>query len=642
MALRNHPSIIEWAAFAEAHQKDSGGWGFGSMSFAGFDYQEFLRCDWEIGRQTRMPVSSINPASVTSGNSTSGWQTPEWEVLEEDTKSTSTPSRDLFPNMAAWRCRRLKVCEKLLVARGFWGEKNRTLPQWFNLPISVPAYSYLTSFEYAGFSGIVSYLNQFVDRNIRTAQEFVDDSQLYQAFIMKYATEAYRRKMHNPINGIRFWAYVEAAPGIQWGIVDYNRIPKMAYYFLKQAEAQFDLNFAYERALESQVSGTEMKIPVWIVNEHRREVPVNVQVEIVDLQGRKVWGKDFQATVTGDGSQQVGQVDWVTPDTPGVYVLKGQATEVGGKLHAEDRTFIKVTPKLLPRPARVLVIGERKYCVPIVAMLQAMGMKVEEIDEEDFPQLKALKDSSALKNSYDVVWLASFDSLWKMLSKDEARGLKQAVNEGLGFIHSGGPGSFHGGYGKGACLEFTSLAEMLPVTLMKQNDLVYGESTPPQRAGELGAGRVKEIGATGQSAAWDTSLLKKYGVAGFNEVELKPENTRDPDDLRAAAAGGRTLWARTDARVYRLHAGVHAGPCALESQSGLPLHARPGDVPQSGKQGILRRVHAHDGGGDRSKTRCRVQPDAIDAGETSVPNTEGTSAGGVKGPRKSCLQDFWG
>ena len=524
VALRNHPSIIEWATYAEAHEKDSGGWGMGSASFAGFDYQGFS--DAVAKLVTRSDPGVIYQPSLCDfgeqhfwmanagmGSFGGGYQ-EHFNAVTGFVSEYGSLALPALESLRTW-----------LAPADLWGEENRTLPQWFNLPISVPAYSYLASFEYAGFSGIVSYLNHFVDRDVRTAQEFVDDSQLYQAFIMKYATEAYRRKMHNPINGIRFWAYVEAAPGIQWGIVDYNRIPKMAYYFLKQAEAQFDLNFAYERALESQVSGTEMKIPVWIVNEHRREVPVNVQVAIVDLQGRKVWGKDFQATVTGDGSQQVGQVDWVTPDTPGVYVLKGQATEVGGKLHAEDRTFIKVTPKLLPRPARVLVIGESRYCVPIVAMLQAMGMKVEEIDAEDFHQLKALKDSSALKNSYDVVWLASFDSLWKMLSEDEARGLKQAVNEGLGFIHSGGPGSFHGGYGKGACLEFTSLAEMLPVTLMKQNDLVYGESTPPQRAGELGAGRVKEIGATGQSAAWDTSLLKKYGVAGFNEVELKPENT---------------------------------------------------------------------------------------------------------------------
>jgi hypothetical protein len=185
-----------------------------------------------------------------------------------------------------------------------------------------------------------------------------------------------------------------------------------------------------------------------------------------------------------------------------------------------------VTPKLLVKPARVLVIGQRSSTVPVVEMLRAMGMKVEEIDEEDFLQLKALEDSAALKHSYNVVWLASFDSLWKVLSREQAEGLKRAVNEGLNFIHTGGPGSFHGGYGKGACLEFTPLAEMLPVNLRTQNDLVYGESGAPQRAGELGAGRVKEIGATDPSAGWDTSLLKKYGVAGFNEVELKAGNTQ--------------------------------------------------------------------------------------------------------------------
>ena len=525
VALRNHPSIIEWATFAEAHAKDGGGWGAGSVSFASYDYQGFSD---EVGKVvTKLDAGAIYQPSLCDlgeqhfwmanagmGSFGGGYQ----EHFNAVTGFVSEYGSLALPA--------LESLEKFLSPEDLWSEKNRTLPQWYNLPISVPAYSYLTSFEYAGFSGVLSYTNQFVDRNIRTAQEFVDDSQLYQAFIMKYATEAYRRKMHNPINGIRFWAYMEVTPGIQWEIIDYNRIPKMAYYFLKQSEAQFDLNFAYERALESQVSGTELKIPVWIANEHRREVPVKVQCEIDDLEGQKVWSKDFQATVAGDASQEVGEVDWVTPDTPGVYVLKGQATEVGGKLQAENRTYIKVTPKLLVKPARVLVIGQRSSTVPVVEMLRAMGMKVEEIDEEDFLQLKALEDSAALKHSYNVVWLASFDSLWKVLSREQAEGLKRAVNEGLNFIHTGGPGSFHGGYGKGACLEFTPLAEMLPVNLRTQNDLVYGESGAPQRAGELGAGRVKEIGATDPSAGWDASLLKKYGVAGFNEVELKAGNTQ--------------------------------------------------------------------------------------------------------------------
>ena len=144
-----------------------------------------------------MPAPSINPACATWENSTSGWPTPEWERVEV-IKSTSTPPQVLFPNMAAWPCLRLQAWGNSCLPRNMWSEKNRTLPQWFNLPISVPAYAYLASFEYAGLFGVLSYTHQFVDRDIRTAQELVDDSQLYPAFIMKYATEAYRRKMHDP------------------------------------------------------------------------------------------------------------------------------------------------------------------------------------------------------------------------------------------------------------------------------------------------------------------------------------------------------------------------------------------------------------------------------------------------------------
>src|SRR6516225_6973705 len=99
---------------------------------------------------------------------------------------------------------------------------------------------------------MLNRVNQYVDRHIKSVRDLVDDSDLYQAFLLKYATEAYRRRKYDPVNGTGIWDDGEVWPGIRWGISDYFRVPKMSYYAVKSAQARLALNFAYEEALESQ------------------------------------------------------------------------------------------------------------------------------------------------------------------------------------------------------------------------------------------------------------------------------------------------------------------------------------------------------------------------------------------------------
>jgi hypothetical protein len=102
----------------------------------------------------------------------------------------------------------------------------------------------------------------------------------------------------------------------------------MGYYHLKNAQARFAVNFAYEEALESQVAGKSLRIPVWVVNDYRREVPFDLHCEILDLQGHAVWSRNLTDTVGSDGAKQTGGVEWATPDKPGVYVLRARAIEI--------------------------------------------------------------------------------------------------------------------------------------------------------------------------------------------------------------------------------------------------------------------------------------------------------------------------
>lgn len=519
VALRNHPSIIEWAAFAEAHAK-GGGWGIGTWDFEQYGYGPFSDAIGKLvaalapGTVYHPSLCDMGEQHFWMGNAGMGNTDSYSQHFEAHTGFVSEYGSLSLPALESWR--------RELSPEDMWSERQNSLPRWHNLPINISAYSYLSSFDYDGLASLLDRVHQYVDRNIRSVRDLVDDSQLYQAFLLKYATEAYRRKKYSPIHGTRIWDYGEVWPGIRWGIIDYFRVPKMSYYSLKHAQAQFTLSFAYEQALESHPSGTQLRIPVWLVNDYPQELHVKLECQIRDLAGKVVWTKNFSATVLPDDTLEAGTAEWVTPSLPGVYVLTGKAASEDGTLKTSDETFIKVTPALFSRRLHVLLIGQKKYNVPIAEMVRAAGLDVDVIDEGSLQRFDELRNAETIRAKYDVVWLAAFDSLWKFLDDDQAQGLRKAVQQGVGFIHTGGRGSFHGGFGEGACLDFTPLADMLPLELESHYDLVLGQAN--QRTAVFSEFTpLKGIQASQDGTKWSDGGLEAFGLSGFNFTRLKPE-----------------------------------------------------------------------------------------------------------------------
>src|SRR5215469_16556764 len=229
VALRNHPSIIEWAAFAEAHAK-GGDWGVGKWDFEQYGYGPYseaigkLVADLDPGAVYHPSLCDMGEQHFWMGNAGMGNTDSYNQHFHAHTGFVSEYGSLSLPT--------LDSLKKELSPEDMWSDQNKGLSDWHDLPINVSAYSYLSSFDYDGVASLLDRVNQYADRHVRSVQDLVDDSQLYQAFLMKYATEAYRRKKYEPINGTRFWDYGEVWPGIRWGIVDYFRVPKMSYYYV--------------------------------------------------------------------------------------------------------------------------------------------------------------------------------------------------------------------------------------------------------------------------------------------------------------------------------------------------------------------------------------------------------------------------
>jgi hypothetical protein len=165
-----------------------------------------------------------------------------------------------------------------------------------------------------------------VDGDWRSAKEMVEASQLYQAFLLQYASDAFRRKKYNPIQDARWWEYKDIAPVFYGGFLDFDQVPKIAYYAYKRSMAQLAVSLAVKDQLEPQVAGQALHIPVWVVNDHRFAIPLDVHCQVLDLSGREIYAQSVHATVGPDQSRTVEVLNWTVPDVAGASVFAVRAS----------------------------------------------------------------------------------------------------------------------------------------------------------------------------------------------------------------------------------------------------------------------------------------------------------------------------
>jgi len=527
-AERNHPSIIQYSPLAEAHDKEKNEWGsFGPGGYYATDQQGYETFISEMkDLVTTLAPDAVFHASLCDLGEQHFWIGADWDPRhyqeQFDAKAGfiseyGTTSMSSYENLG-----------KYLTPAEQWGTKDKTA-NWFDLPIDANAYAYWTANMDIGLSRMIDRSLRFVDRQPRSARELVQDTQLYQAFLMQYTAEAYRRKKYEPVNGIRDWDFQEFAPGFRFAIVDYERVPKTAYWYMKRAQAPVAISFAYKEALESQLAGTQWSAPVWVINDLDREIRGTVHAELLTLGGESVAAANYPVAVAADGKAVAGTFSLTLPHAAGVYVLRASfPAEAAGGSPVVETSFIKVVPAAFEGSHRVLLIAQSKFAGPIATLLRSIGVGVDVYDENAIGAMsRDLSDGAGIHARYDAIWVGSFEYLAKVLPNATAKAVQEAVRAGSGFIATGGEGSFHGGNGHAALIEATELAAILPVESLGREDLRPG---PYQMANALpsqslitditraGDDDVRSSGISSESL----ELLRHYGLVAFNQVSIKP------------------------------------------------------------------------------------------------------------------------
>lgn len=164
----------------------------------------------------------------------------------------------------------------------------------------------------------------------RDWEEFVGNSQGYQAELLKFAVEHYRRAKYEKIGSIFQFQFVDCWSSVTWSVVSYDRKPKMGYYALQRAYQPVligaDLNrvvFGRRGNRPDEPPGVHL-VP-WVVNdEHRKIEEVTYEVRLQGSGGVAVVGSGrVSAPLPADSVTELPEIDCHAPQElpPGRYEL---------------------------------------------------------------------------------------------------------------------------------------------------------------------------------------------------------------------------------------------------------------------------------------------------------------------------------
>jgi beta-mannosidase len=159
-------------------------------------------------------------------------------------------------------------------------------------------------------------------------EQFVANSQQYQARLLKFAIEHYRQAKYTRLGGMFQFMFMDCWPSVTWAVVEYDRTPKLAYHTLQQVyqPVLIGANFERERLLVGTDRGGHprpLMLAPWVIND--RSTALNGCTYRVQLDGpdgtQSVAGSE-PFDVPADGVLDHAPLVEVAPPSPGRYILR--------------------------------------------------------------------------------------------------------------------------------------------------------------------------------------------------------------------------------------------------------------------------------------------------------------------------------
>ncbi|HEY2844767.1 MAG TPA: glycoside hydrolase family 2 TIM barrel-domain containing protein, partial [Bryobacteraceae bacterium] len=163
--------------------------------------------------------------------------------------------------------------------------------------------------------------------------EWIENTQSYQAKLIQFAAENYRRQKYAPVTAIFQFLFNEDWPSINWGIVDYWRTPKPGYEALRIAYQPVLPSIAWTQ--DRWNPGETPAVDLWVVNDLVRDFSGAVLTWTVRDSGHVVQEDSQRLDILADSAARIQEVRM--PElAEGAYTLVIVLRDAAGTMLGEN------------------------------------------------------------------------------------------------------------------------------------------------------------------------------------------------------------------------------------------------------------------------------------------------------------------
>jgi len=223
----------------------------------------------------------------------------------------------------------------------------QAVPDLATLRTFLPEGATADDWSYHGFQPHETNRHVGVNLFTHSAEEIVEATQRHQARLLQFATEHYRRRKRERVQGLVPFMLVDPWPCISWSVVDHLRRPKPGYHAL--ARSMQPLLCSIEAAGDTYPGDDPFEpepvvFGVWFVNDgHRSHPGSRIHWRLVEADGAEVESASGPVDVLADAARRVLQAGpFDLP--PGRYAVEGwiDTPELGRV--GDNRWDFEVTP----------------------------------------------------------------------------------------------------------------------------------------------------------------------------------------------------------------------------------------------------------------------------------------------------------
>lgn len=171
----------------------------------------------------------------------------------------------------------------------------------------------------------------------KNIDEFIKNTQDYQARLIQLAAESYRRQAYQPVGAMFHFMLVENWPSMNWAVVDFWRKPKSGYYALQQAYQAVLPSLEWKKA--AYAPDEVVKVGLWALNDSwKNHTAVDYRVTVFK-DGKRVKTAVWQVDVAADSRHKF--ADFTVPTFgKGNYQLKAEMVDKRGQqISSNDYVF---------------------------------------------------------------------------------------------------------------------------------------------------------------------------------------------------------------------------------------------------------------------------------------------------------------